>query len=80
MFTPIAANTIAKLSSESSNTAFPGNLTRPACLQIWAAIYEIYKSQDKNYKIQGQQYYVIDLLHYVVNQQLKKLGFSALWQ
>lgn len=39
MFTPIAANTIAKLSSESSRTDFPGNLTNPACLQIWAAIY-----------------------------------------
>lgn len=34
MFTPIAAKTMAKLSSESSITDFPGNFTRPACLQI----------------------------------------------
>lgn len=39
VLTPIAANTMAKLSSWSSSTLFPGNLTRPPCLQIWAAIY-----------------------------------------
>ena len=37
--TPIAAKTIEKLSSWSSCTPLVG-LTRPACLQIWAAIYE----------------------------------------
>ena len=38
-FTPIAANTIAKLSSWSSKTLLPGSLTRPPCRQIWAAIW-----------------------------------------
>ena len=38
ILTPIAAKTMAKLSSWSSRTDFPGSLTRPACLQIWAAI------------------------------------------
>lgn len=35
--TPIAAKTIAKLSLWSSMTPFL-NFTKPACLQIWAAI------------------------------------------
>lgn len=59
MFTPIAANTIAKLSSESSNTAFPGNLTRPACLQIWAAIYQINKIVYNFSEVQGHYHHVL---------------------
>lgn len=40
MLTPIAANTIAKLSSWSSSTDLPGSFTRPAWRQIWAAIWK----------------------------------------
>lgn len=40
MLTPIAANTIAKLSSCSSSTDLPGSFTRPAWRQIWAAIWK----------------------------------------
>ena len=39
MFTPMAANTMAKLSLWSSITDLVGSLTRPPCLQIWAAIW-----------------------------------------
>lgn len=38
--TPIAAKTIAKLSSLPSITSLSGSLTRPACRQIWAAIWQ----------------------------------------
>jgi len=40
MLTPIAANTMAKLSSWSSSTDLPGSFTRPAWRQIWAAIWK----------------------------------------
>ena len=39
ILTPIAAKTMAKLSSWSSITLLPGSLTSPPCRQIWAAIW-----------------------------------------
>lgn len=36
--TPMAANTMAKLSSCESITSLPDCRTKPPCLQIWAAI------------------------------------------